>query len=399
MDLTHRGGIHFYGKFQDVPPNDIYTLSFRQKTISSFFIDNHQVAGFGLSVGGDAAIQELTVKWCPNRTPFIGVGDDSTEIARIVFHLFNFIDFFGMARSQDDKCVTEHIKLDYQGWEINISSLPATKDDITILKTEGGFRITHVGNLQRTDRTPFSGKDAASYLNGLGLFLSFVKGCWCQPICAVGYNPSDDIVWQSWSSPEPWQAPPSWFDPHNSSQMALLFPGFMSRWADSDWNKALHEVIYWYLIANHDFQRVDAGIILGQTAIERLSYEISVNDKKLLSKNGFNKLWASDKFRLLFSSLRIPVDIPSESVEFRKLSSKMKWIDAAHALSEIRNSLVHPERKIDQMSSTLYFEAWNLCLWYVEMSILALCGYMGTYGNRLKQTRWIGQVEDVPWKK
>lgn len=43
-----------------------------------------------------------------------------------------------------------------------------------------------------------------------------------------------------------------------------------------------------------------------------------------------------------------------------------------------------------------YHEAWNLGLWYLEMGILAVCGYSGTYGNRLKQ-RWIGQSENVAW--
>jgi hypothetical protein len=67
-------------------------------------------------------------------------------------------------------------------------------------------------------------------------------------------------------------------------------------------------------------------------------------------------------------------------------------------LTEGRNSLVHPEHKHRRQFDNAYYDAWNLGLWYLEMSVLAVCGYCDTYGSRLKQ-RFIGQVEDVPWEK
>jgi hypothetical protein len=152
------------------------------------------------------------------------------------------------------------------------------------------------------------------------------------------------------------------------------------------------------LNANFSSRGIDAGIILTQAAIERLSYEYSVKDKRILTVKGFKDLWASDKFRLLFSSVKIPLDIPGEISKLQRLACNMNWLDAPHALTEVRNSLVHPEHKHRGQFGTVYSEAWNLGLWYLEMGILAICGYSGTYGNRLKQ-RWVGQVEDVPWKK
>ncbi|WP_096292838.1 hypothetical protein [Nitrosomonas ureae] len=74
----------------------------------------------------------------------------------------------------------------------------------------------------------------------------------------------------------------------------------------------------------------------------------------------------------------------------------MKWIDAPHALTEIRNSLIHPEHKKRDQLDSAYFDAWNLGLWYLEMGILAICNYEGAYGNRLKLNR-MGEVENVPW--
>jgi hypothetical protein len=111
---------------------------------------------------------------------------------------------------------------------------------------------------------------------------------------------------------------------------------------------------------------------------------------------GFKDLLASDKFRIIFSSLGIPLEIPKETPEIDKLAKNFNWLDAPHALTEIRNSLVHPEHKKRGQIDSAYYEAWNLGLWYLEMGLLAVCGYSGTYGNRLKQ-RYVGQVENVPW--
>jgi len=275
------------------------------------------------------------------------------------------------------------------------------RDNFKRLKEEGGYRITHIGCITKVGCSSFSAKDAEERLNALRFFLSFAKGSWCEPICSIGFDASDNRVWESWSSPrEPWQNPLSWFDPHNGSQISSLFPGFMKRWADEDWREALHEVIYWYLNANHSSRGIDGGIILTQAAIERLSYELAVKDRRLLTVKGFKDIWASDKFRLLFSTLGIPLDIPAETPELQRLASnsQMNWLDAPHALTEIRNSLVHPEHRHRNQFGNAYYEAWNLGLWYLEMSILAVCGYSETYANRLKQ-RWVGQVEEVPWKK
>jgi len=56
----------------------------------------------------------------------------------------------------------------------------------------------------------------------------------------------------------------------------------------------------------------------------------------------------------------------------------------------------HPEHKRRDKFGKVYYDAWNLGLWYLEMSMLAICGYSGSYGNRLKR-RWVGEIEKVPW--
>ena len=403
LELVPRANIYLYGYFQGVPAKDAGKVSIGKTEISSFSIYSCQIEGFLLSSSGDTNSQEFNLKLCPRSEPIDVVGDQSTQISFLIFHLFNFVDLFGTRRStQQSKSqmhAIEHVDLVCDEWNVELKSLLSTRENMKALKEEGGYRLTHIGGLKKVNGSLFTGKDAQGCLSALRFFLSFAKGGWCEPICAVGFDASDNRIWESWSSPsEPWHTPLSWFDPHNGSQLTTLFPGFMKRWENDDWRVALREVIYWYLNANFSSRGIDAGIILTQAAIERLSYEYAVKDKRLLTVNGFKDLWASDKFRLLFSSLGIKLEIPGETPEIEKLAKKFEWLDAPHALTEIRNSLVHPEHKKRGQLDSVYHEAWNLGLWYLEMGLLAICDYSGTYGNRLKQ-RWVGQVENVPWAK
>lgn len=403
LDLLPKADIHLYGYFKDVSVPDAMGAHTGQKTISSFSIDGRRIEGFRLSSGGDVDSQEYNVKWCPKSEPILGIGNESTQMSRLVFHLFNFVDLIGTRRSMEQigtaMHAIEHIDLVSDQWKIELKSLISTRENIEILKEAGGYQLTHIGDIQKVDGTSFSGKDASVCLKSLRFFLSFARGGWCEPICEVGFDEAGNRVWESWASPrEPWHTPISWFDPHNGSQLAILFPCFMEKWANDDWGEALQEIIYWYLSANFSSRGIDAGIILTQAAIERLSYEYSVKDKRLLTVKGFKDIWASDKYRLLFSSVGLPLDLPNETPELRRFASQMNWLDAPHALTEFRNSLVHPEHKHRRQFDNAFIEAWNLGLWYLEMCVLAVCGYCGTYGNRLKK-RFIGQVEDVPWKK
>lgn len=392
LELLPRAEVYLYGSF-DCEAYD------SRWSITLFCINGCSVDGFDVEVKrtGDS---KLSIKWCPKSGSINGIGNDSTQMSRVIFHVFNFVEFLGMNRSFERKGDVsnsiEQIELTADNWKFELNSLFETHENFDKLKASGGYYLTHMGCLQNSDETAFSGQEAKERLQALRFFLSFAKGGWCEPVCAVGFDVMNNRVWESWSSPrEPWHEPFSWFDRHNSDQLTKLFPGFMARWSNDDWREALHEVIYWYLNANYSSRGIDAGIILTQAAIERLSFEFAVKDKRLLTVDGFKDLWASDKFRILFSSLRIPIDLTIKTPNLQKSAKQRNWIDAPHALTEIRNSLVHPENKHRGKFDSVYYEAWNLGLWYLEMGILAICGYSGTYGNRLKQ-RSVGEVEKVP---
>jgi hypothetical protein len=344
--------------------------------------------------------------WCPRGEPVIGRGGPDTSINSVVFHVFNYEAFFGIRRSVERvgnaSHAIHHTELKAAGWNIELKSMVATLDTLNTLRERGGYGLTHIGCLKKEDSSTFDGKTAEEMLTLLRFFLSFSKGMWCNPCLAVGFDDKENRVWEAWSSPQGyWGTQVSWFDPNHCEQLVGLFPGFMAKWEDENWQKALHEAIYWYLSSNCSTLGrgigVDAGIILTQAAIERLSFEYAVRDKRLVEEAGFKDLRASDKFRLLLSSLAIPIDIPASVPEMESLAIQFGWLDAPHAITDVRNSLVHPEHKRREQFDKAFYPAWNLGQWYLELALLRICEYSGTYSNRLVVDKWKGNVESVPW--
>lgn len=407
LDLVPSPSIRFFASFDSGESPD--SLSFAGEPDSLHF-NGTKINGFPLSYGGfsmtDGVFKSHPIKWSPSEEPVFAAGDDTTLMNRVVFHLFNFPEFIGTRGSTEidgsATCSIWHIDLEYDGWEIELKSLTSTSQNTKKIKSEGGYYLTHVGCVRKKDASEFTGKEANEILGAIRYFLSFSIGCWCNPVCNVGFDKNEARVWESWTSPKGGRkTATSWFDHHHGEQLAELFPLFMKKWTDNTWHDTLGEIIYLYLSANDSSRGIDIGIIVAQAALERFSFEYSVNDRQLISSEGFKKLWASDQYRLLFSSLHLPLVIPNETDRLLAQSKQnnCKWLDSPMALTEIRNSLVHPDpTKRGKAKNDAIYDAWKLSLWYIELGILAICGYNGSYGNRLQQQRWVGQVDQVPWQ-
>lgn len=336
----------------------------------------------------------------PRTEPFQVLGDMQARTSTSsIFHLFNFPDFLGKSKYAIPlPAGHRHIVLQDDKWQIVIHSLKETKEAIDKAKQEGGCFLTHVGKLARIDGANFSGDETNEQYHLAANFLSFVQGSRCWPVCIAGFDENGSMSWQTWASPPANTPAQSWFDSHHIVQAETLFPLFSKRWQQSEsWQDCLRSAIYWYMQSNTKggHPGIDSAIILAQAALERLTHHYVVVDRKMLSAEGFKALKVSDKLRMMFSSLNIPTDITEATPDIQHAAVQCRWADAPHALTDIRNSLVHPDSK--KRVNGCYFDAWKLSLWYLELSILALCGYDGTYQNRLT-ARYVGQVEDVPWR-
>jgi hypothetical protein len=149
---------------------------------------------------------------------------------------------------------------------------------------------------------------------------------------------------------------------------------------------------------------VEGGTILAQAAFELLAWTLLVEDQRVLSEDGYQKLPASDKLRLLLSSCGIPPTIPSSMCALAKAAGAHTWVDGPQAITEVRNALVHASpkkrKKVFGGDADARCDAWWLGLWWLELVLLRLFDYQGKYSNRLIRDGWKGEeVEPVPWAK
>ncbi len=337
------------------------------------------------------------VVFAPTREP-IQWSDNSEELQKVNFHIVNFPEFRSTCQQQfDDGTRVSRINslvLEYHPWRVSISELSSIGDVYKTLRASG-YAITHAGQLQRIDGQSFPSSDAVKIIWAIQNFLSFCAGCWIGVTLPVGFDAEGNRAWEQCGCGrcDRWKSRESWFAPLHGDTLRVLFPGFIRLWESETWRRPLSETLYWYCLANDSGNGVDTGIILAQTAMETIAWNLLVNDKEAITPKGYKELWASDRFRLLFSFLDIPKEIPDGLEKLKKSAKQLGWSDGLHAFTEIRNSIIHPEKKNRHDNDGFFLEAWRLGLWFLDLLILRLCEYEGKYANR-----WSGDVVHVPWR-
>ena len=123
----------------------------------------------------------------------ITVTSPSSEISKVMFHLLKFPDFWGpeergleageRAGHCDSQCRRAVLKAG--GWVITVVDTDKTYELEKDLDSQGGYVITHVGEIVREDATSFTSEQLDDLLACLHHFLSFALGCWAGVACLL----------------------------------------------------------------------------------------------------------------------------------------------------------------------------------------------------------------------
>ncbi len=294
------------------------------------------------------------------------------------------------------------IRLVGGGWNITLDETIDLRNNLKALKANSGYAVTQLGLLQRDDGAKFNSAEANSVLEAVSYYLSFACGRWTIPFLAQGLGEDGAARWTVWDSGRvmPYRFRHSWMDTRHRQHLEGPFSGFFARWSDESWRDVVRLAIHWYVEANSQAGSVEGAIVLTQTALELLASAALVENGTWLSQDGYSKLPAADHIRLLLTWANLPLAIPAELGDLAKAALANNCTDVAAALTWIRNSVAHPSPKNRQSllrsSAIARGEAWVLGLWHLELCLLRLFGYSGTYGSRLTE-RWAGEVVSVPW--
>jgi hypothetical protein len=288
------------------------------------------------------------------------------------------------------------------GWLITLDAADGQKAVGEFLDARSGFGITQVGRLEKEDGKDFTADDALAILGALAWYASFAAGRWTGPCLPAGFTADGQQVWQVWSFSRtvPYRWRQTWLDSNRGEQFEAPFPGFLRLRLDEDWEEVVRVAIHWYVEANAQAGSIEGSIVLTQTAFELLASAVLVEHNGWLSTDAYEKIAAADRIRLLFRWAGIPTALPPELPDLIQQAKADNWPDTATAMTMIRNTITHPTKKnrekLGKHPSGARTDAWVLGLWGLELCLLRLFGYRGTYGNRIRQ-QFAGEVEPVPW--
>lgn len=326
-----------------------------------------------------------TVVFVCLQAPCTILGTEDHLISYVEFKLLNFSN------------LRQRHNIGFEDWSLEITAVPELPNLSQTFQNSGGFAQTHSGLLRRSDGALFKVSEAVKILDSLRLQCCFAHGIYCSPLLPTGYDPNGTEVWKEWgsSSVDIWRWAPSWADMAPPLDLSNTFPSFHEALCSGlETKNAIHVALSWYLRSNRNNGDISGGLILTQTALEGLAHHFE-----------FRERGAARNIRSLLRKFGIPTDIPLELASLKELgrnypnSRDASLTDGPYVFAEVRNNLVHPSHDWNDIAPIAEYEAWNLGQWYIEMTILAITGFNGKYGNRLIAGRAKYDLETVPWRK
>ena len=334
--------------------------------------------------------------------PNAGINVGSRRMTKYVdFAVLNYPELTGRPIRYPNGSATARVQFAGAGWKVTLDPVADSSGVWERLAKNGGVAVTHGGRLERVGGELFAPSAAMEILECLHYFLWFTKGRSCALCLPVGFDRSGQRLWAQWRAL--WVAPEaaalSWVDKHEgANQLAQLFPLFEALWRDPTYHSALRISLRYYLDAN-DANPLQRGVALAQLCLEAIAYAHLVTAGHDPTAFG-RRVHANVTLRTLLKLLRVPTAIPrsmSALHSVRPASWTMDPWDGPSAVTWLRNDVLHGEKKVPPPTLRAWTQAWRLSGWYVELCLLSLCGYQGSYRSRVHEDTWVGSTRPVPW--
>lgn len=351
-----------------------------------------------MCIGEDSYSLEISIILA--RQPAIVV-NKKNPITELTFPMLNFPSVLSSRSKRISDGINiisvPDIRIEASGWCIEMTGVDNIRDVEKMLEQKRGLGITYTGRITQLNETEFEVNEAKKLLRALQIFLSFSCGRTCGFPLVEGKDRRGLNSWVQWGSHyvHPWNYQHSLLCLcHFDKILQSLFPKFLALYENDEWTKVLARVIYYYLESNNVPMR-EAGIISAQITLELLSSQIL----RELGKSKEKREPAGKFINRAFEALNIATNIPEHYECLRNVRNIRHWENGLHALTDIRNDIVHSNGKFDD-SPTLQSEVRMLGLWYIEMLLLKKLDYRGKYNNRFAtRQNNLEYFPLVPWAK
>ena len=404
FDWFPNSGAHFYGK----PVLDTHELFKISNGLNSFtiIIDGLEFGqGFITNTNFGSFNNDSFIKGTLSQQAVLG--DKSISVNKILFSIPNLREFHGLPV----KSITERnfsismnrLMFEDDNYVITIDKCNDYKDRKNSLEEKGGYIVLYAGELT-CKKGSISHSDTQEVFHCLDTFLSFLNGRRTSALFIKGIH-DNEVVWCDYTYyfTDPYKAVQSWPQRHSVIGLNELWKNFKLIWQDKDDKNFLTSLIHWYVEANGHAGFSEGSIILAQTALELIYNWWIIEKKGMILGKDTESISASNKIRLLLSQLNINYNIPIGFTQLQAfLDSTDNVADAPEAFVYIRNAIVHSQeekrKKLSQIHYKAKYEALQLSIWYIEMSLLRILNYENQYYNRCSKEMYASKAEtNVPW--
>jgi hypothetical protein len=339
------------------------------------------------------------------------IGDPSIQVKTIDFSILNLRSFLGSSTyTNDENGLTfskSRLTFESRIGTIYIDELYDSENRNKLLKGAGGYIMLYAGRF--CSKEPVACNDTLDFFECFSQFLTFLNGRRCSAIFRKGVN-DESILWQDFSSykTDLYKPATTWPARHDITGIEACWKNFYTLWQDSNSKDFINMAIHWYIEASSNAAYVEGSIIIAQTALELIYNWLLVEQQKLLRGDDARNISASNKIRLLLSHIGLSSDIPNKLKDLYNFSISFKdskrHLDGPEAITLIRNALIHSQhekrRELTQISNAAKYQALQLALKYIELCLLKILAFQGSYFNRVSGAEWEGDGEEnVPWMK
>lgn len=338
-----------------------------------------------------------------------GWGNIKSEVDEMIFYVPNFIiEPLGP------------LSLKYNDWEISLTPIENVEKLYANLDENGGFAFTYSGRIANNNGNLFTMDQSRFLIRPLRMFLSFVRGAWCDTLFLEGAK-EGKAIFGNYSNPlsplTQWTSRALWCSHHDQENLNEAFNGFMAIFsAGNVTGKGGREINAYEHLSTMIIVCIEAGlatfgewvIVFVQSALESIAYS---HAKETLDPGQYATFAnertcpADEKIRWVLQDLSIPVDIPPESSDLQKFINERLTgtdLDGPKAITYLRNAVIHGSAKLltrvygkstDAITTeTAMNHAIILGTRYMELAILHKINYKGKYTNRLTR-----DTRQVPW--
>jgi len=356
------------------------------------------VAGF-VSVGSniEGSITDLAV-----------TGDRTIAVNKIAFAVPNLREFDGEPvryQNNDSKGATRNrMVLENDDYKIILDKDLNFKNKESSLNATGGYHLLYSGELTK-NKGSLALNEVADVFQCLSNFLSFLNGRRTSPLFRQGVV-EDEVLWCDYSSyfVDMHKSVSAWPQQQGLSGLNDLWRRFSKLWKEESNKDFLISAIHWYVEANSLSGFTEGSIVMAQTALELIYNWLIVEKNRFLKGKDAEGISAANKIRLLLAQLRLDSKVPSTMTNLYSYvdSRKQEELDGPEIFVQIRNAIIHSQeekrKKIGKLPYMVKYEALQISIWYIELSLLYILGFSEKYHNRCSGTMWAGAGEEyVPW--